>query len=269
MKIIDFHTHVFPDNIAVMVMDKLKESSGLTPISSGTLSDLQKSMQQNGISMSVIAHIATTGRQTQKINDNAIAQLSVSGIIPFGSVHPDCTEWRSELYRIREAGIKGIKLHPDFQDYYFDSPWVIECLSLARELDLCVLVHGGRDASFPDDHHCTPKMVCKALDKVSGVKLVVAHLGGLHYLDDVERLLMGRGDLYIDASIVEIYPSHVDSQILRIINGFPAEKILFATDSPWDDQGRVINYYQSLGIESERLDMLFHKNAERLLGVKV
>ena len=41
-------------------------------------------------------------------------------IISFGGIHPDNEDYKEKLCWIKEQGFKGIKLHPDYQDTYFN-----------------------------------------------------------------------------------------------------------------------------------------------------
>ena len=36
----------------------------------------------------------------------------------FGTLHPGYEAWESQLERLKAAGIRGLKLHPDFQHFW-------------------------------------------------------------------------------------------------------------------------------------------------------
>ena len=46
-----------------------------------------------------------------------------------------------------------------------------------------------------------------------------------------------------------------------------ADKILFATDSPWQDQGACAKRFARLPLTDEQRELISHKNAERILGL--
>ena len=65
---IDFHTHCFPDALAVKAVSRLSAvSGGLTPYTDGTLAGLRRSMVEGGVSASVVMHIATNPTQQKKV----------------------------------------------------------------------------------------------------------------------------------------------------------------------------------------------------------
>jgi len=63
MQIIDFHTHAFPDNIAERAIQKLEIKSKAKAYLNGTIDDLLRSMDKNGITRSVLCNIATRPEQ--------------------------------------------------------------------------------------------------------------------------------------------------------------------------------------------------------------
>ncbi|MFP4522793.1 MAG: hypothetical protein ACLFQK_11675, partial [Fibrobacterota bacterium] len=70
-KIIDTHTHTWPDKIAETAVSSVAGAGGMTPFSDGTRSALEKSMKEAGISVSVSLQIATKPSQVEVINKTA------------------------------------------------------------------------------------------------------------------------------------------------------------------------------------------------------
>ncbi len=260
--IIDFHCHVFPEKIAAKAIAGLEKSGGQKAVLDGTVQGLRASMKRAGVNYSVILPIATKPSQVTSINAFAIAQHGREGIVAFGSVHPEYENWREELKRIRAAGLPGIKLHPDFQGVFLDDPKMVQVMQEAGRLGLMVLIHGGSDVSFPQLHRSTPKRLAAILPALSGVTLVAAHLGGYGYLDDVERLLVGK-DVYLDTSFV--IGKFDKAQIERIILTHPGDRVLLGTDSPWEDQAEGIAAVGSLCLPEERKARILGQNAAALL----
>ena len=65
--IIDFHTHIFPDKIAVPSIEFLSAKSGVKNNIDGTAAGLAKSMEQSGVDMSVVLPVATKPKQFDSI----------------------------------------------------------------------------------------------------------------------------------------------------------------------------------------------------------
>ena len=118
---IDFHTHCFPDALAVKAVSRLSHvSGGLLPHTDGTVAGLRRSMVEGGVNASVVLHIATNPTQQKKVNDFAASIHNGVDIFSFGSVHPDAPDALEELERIKALGLPGVKLHPDYQGFAVD-----------------------------------------------------------------------------------------------------------------------------------------------------
>ena len=117
--IIDFHVHIFPDKIAKKAIGNLARISGLTPFTDGTIKDTMDKLKACGVDKAVFLNIATKPSQMTTINDEAARLNSMyENFTSFGSVHPDGENCLNELERINSLGIRGIKLHPDYQVFF-------------------------------------------------------------------------------------------------------------------------------------------------------
>lgn len=263
--IIDFHTHIFPEALAPKAVGALEKSSGTKAALTGRRADLIASMERCGIDYSVNMPIASKPSQTPSINNFAIEVNGKQGLFSFGGVHPLYEGWREELERLQAAGLKGIKLHPDFQDLFIDDEPMVRLMQAAAELGLMILIHGGEDISFPEVHHCTPRRLCKVLPRLPrDTVLVAAHLGGWRYLNDVEELLVGK-ELYLDTSYT--IGQFEQAQIERILLRHDSQRLLFGSDSPWEDQGQAAQKLLALRLPDELKEKILSGNARRLLGV--
>ena len=279
--IIDIHTHTFPDKIAAATLDKLKHLSHTIPFTDGTAAGLAASMARAGVDRSVVMPVATSPRQVPHVNDASARMNELgaqTGVLSFGCMHPDFDGWKEELARVRDLGLKGIKLHPQYQDTDFDDPRYLRILDRCGELGLVVLTHAGLDIGMPGKDNCAPEMVARVLDQVGPVKLVLAHMGGWRQWDRVEALLPGTG-VYLDTSfsLGEITPlddGHYrpgdlplldEAAFLRMVRRFGPDRILFGTDSPWDDQETALARLRALPLEKSELDAILGGNARKLL----
>ena len=120
--IIDFHAHTFPERVAAAAIPKMQAAGHCKAFLDGTATALKRSMQQAGIHRSVVLPVATNPLKVSAINDLSIAQTEQEGLIYFGGIHPLQEDWKEELCRIAMAGLKGIKIHPQYQGVDFDDP---------------------------------------------------------------------------------------------------------------------------------------------------
>lgn len=267
--IIDFHTHIFPEKIAGRTISKLEELAHVKAYTDGTEEGLLSAMEESGVDLSVVLPVVTRPEQFNTVNSFA-AQLNEKyegkrpGLISFGGIHPKAPDYKRELRIIKDWGLKGIKLHPDYQDTYFDDISYMRILDYASELGLITVVHAGVDIGYPDNIHCTPEMVKKVIDEAAPEKLVLAHYGGFKLWDRVEDLLVNE-NVYFDNSF--IYGYIEGETFLRILKKHGADKILFGTDSPWSGQKESIGKIDSFPLTQEEKDMILWKNAKELLGM--
>lgn len=261
--IIDFHTHMFPDKIAKGTLDFLTGVCRIKPYTDGTYSGLSESAKQAGIDISIALPAVTKASQVDSVNRFA-SQYQEAPVISFGGIHPSCENYKEILLEIRDMGMKGIKLHPDYQDMYFNDIRYKRLVSYASELGLIVSVHAGRDPKCPADVHCTPRMALEMIKEVRPDRLVLAHMGGNELWDEVEALLVEQ-DVYFDTGVVLDKMS--EEQFVRMVRLHGADKILFATDSPWGGQKEFVKILSDMPLTQEEKDQIFSGNARRLLGL--
>lgn len=263
--IIDFHTHAFNEKIAIKAMDNLSSHIGYKGFTKGTIEDNLQHFHKWGVTRAVTLSIATKPTQQKVINDWASMQASYE-IIPFGSVHPFAGDVMIELDRIKMKGIRGIKLHPDYQGFYLDDKNVFPVYGKIESLGLPVIFHAGVDVLSPDDVHCTPDMVRKVVALFPDLKIVLAHLGGNDMWDEVFDKLAGiHGNLYFDTALTA--GRCPDALVKKIIKKHGADRILFGSDCPWHESSLEIEMINRLDLSHEEKEMIFHRNAERLLHI--
>jgi len=271
--IIDFHSHAFPDAVAGRAIDALKKGiksvsgTDIEPVTDGTLAGLADISVGAGVTKSVVLPIATKPSQTESINSFAvrIPELSGGRLMSFGSVHPADPGAPDAVAAIAEAGLPGIKLHPEFQQSYIDSPESMAVLRAARDHGLCVTVHAGRDIGLPPPVHCTPDMMLRVLDVLPGLKLIAAHLGGWMMWDEVAARLSG-APLYFDTAFISDYAE--PAAVRDIINAHGADRVLLGSDCPWEDPAKSIAFVRSLGLENKDEELILGGNAKKLLNLQ-
>ncbi len=262
--VIDFHTHTFPDKIAAQTIAFLAEKGNTKPYREGTLSSLIETEKENGVDISVVLPVATVPKQVPSINKLSIEQNGKNGIIFFGGIHPDTENVDEVLDELKNNGILGIKIHPDYQGVHFDDPRYVKIMREAFSRDMLVVTHAGVDIGYPDHVHCTPQMVLNVLSELGTLanqKLILAHMGGCDLPDEVLEKLVGK-DIYFDTAYVL---DRYKDKCKEIIEKHGADKILFATDSPWADQKKYVEIIKSYGFSKGITEKILSGNAKKLL----
>lgn len=263
--IIDFHTHCFPDKIAEKAMQTLCLRSGITrPFHNGTVDSLLALQKSEGVDYSVVLNIATNPRQQKNVNDFAIFLKEIDGIIPFGSVHPDSPDALEELERLCANGIKGVKLHPDYQGFFVDEKKMLPIYEKISSLGLITLFHCGYDIGYPEPVHCTAEALASVLPVFSGAPVVAAHFGGIWSLPETRKHLAGKS-VYLDTAYC--YGSITPRFAKEVIDIHGADKILFASDAPWNSPSQDIELVKCFGLSEEEEKAVLGENARKLLGL--
>ena len=262
--VIDFHTHTFPDSIAEKAVAHLSKVGHTAAFMDAKRDTLVKSMQENNIDISVVLPVATAPAQVSGINALSAKINGQDGLYYAGAIHPDCENMEKTLDFIKASGLFGIKLHPDYQGVHFDDPRYLRIMEAAARRGLYVITHAGIDIAYRDHVHCTPDMVLHALDALGGIidnKLILAHMGGYELPGEVLEKLCGKPVLMDTAAVLDLYPE----KCLEIIRKHGAQRVLFATDSPWRSQKQFAELLRSLPLSEEEREAVLHENAGRIL----
>lgn len=261
---IDFHTHAFPDAIAKKAIEKLSfVSGGLKPRTDGTVAGLKKLMQKSGIDKAVVLSIATNAQQQNNVNNFAAEINKDENIIAFGSIYPDSPDALEELERIKALGLKGVKLHPDYQKFNVDDEKMKPVYKKISSLGLITIFHAGLDYGFPPPYGGTPEKIAKALSWFES-PVIAAHWGGIGCGEEVIKHLCGK-DIYFDTSFG--YGTAPKYFIEKILEKHGTDKILFGTDTPWHTSEMEMRLLNSMQVSGEDMEKITHKNAGKLLGI--
>lgn len=262
MYFIDFHTHVYPDNIAYKAAQSVRDfySGGNAQMDGkvGTLLDLGR---QAGVDKFVILPVAMKPERTRSINNFILEQLKLHPeFYGFGTVHAGMSHLEDEISYILDNGLKGIKLHPDSQVFPIDDPRLFPMYDSIR--GRCpVLLHMG-DTRFNYSH---PIRLRKVLDLFPGLQVIAAHFGGYGMYDTAYELLKDT-DCYFDVSSSLMFLK--EGQPERFINLYGAERFVYGSDFPMWNPVEEMGRFLKLKLTPEQFEQIAHKTAEHLLQLK-
>lgn len=264
-QITDCHAHAFPDDLAARAIEQLEgrqDEQEPGAFLDGTISDLLRSMDFAGIRRSIICSIATAPKQTGPILEWS-ARVHSPRIVPFSSVHPAATDPAGDVTRIADSPLLGVKLHPQYQDFDLADRSVWPLFEAIEQAGLILALHCGLDFAFPsDDERAHPEKVLALHRAFPDITIIATHMGGWHRWEAVLDTLAGT-DVYFETSYTL---DLIDPDLLqRIIRHHPVERILFGTDSPWQDQKSTLEKVRNLFPDSEDQQKVLSDNSAELL----
>jgi predicted TIM-barrel fold metal-dependent hydrolase len=263
--IIDFHTHVFPDELAERALGTLLTAidNVFTPVTDATVSGLLSHMADSGVDLSVIQPVITKPTQFYTTNSWA-AGLRSDRLVAFGGIYPHTDDYKRDIDFVVRCGLKGLKFHCEYQNFVIDDPKMLRIYDYALSRGLILLHHAGVNPGYEPPFRSSPERFARIADAMRGGIIIAAHFGGHAEWDDVERYMVGR-NIWLDTSMgFEFFP---EEQFLRIVRNHGADRILFASDSPWSDAKAELRHLQSMPMSDEDKAAILGNNARRILGL--
>ena len=192
------------------------------------------------------------------INSNTAAHTT-ENIAGFGTLHQDYEgDFEKEIKRIKELGLRGIKLHPDFQHFNIDDKKMYPVYEIIRAENLPILFHTG-DLKSPCS---SPFRLANVLRDFPGLTAIAAHFGGRDQWDEAVEHLYGK-DVYIDTSSCHRALNH--EELKNLVRKHDIDKIMFGTDYPIETFEYCIENHYKIGLTDEENEKILYKNANRLI----
>lgn len=259
--VIDAHCHIYPEKIAEKAVAGTDRFYGFgKSVYDGTVETLLKQGQKAGIDHFIVQSVATTPKQVPSINEFIAGCVAQSGgkMTGLGTLHPDCTDMSGEIERILSLGLRGVKLHPDIQQFPIDDPRCCRIYELCEQNSLPILMHTG-DNRYD---YSNPNRLRPVLKHYEGLILVGAHLGGYSVWDEAVERLADLPNLFVDCSSSFAFLD--DGRVRRIIEAYGVHKVMFATDYPMWSAERELKTLMSLGFSQQEYRMMLSENAKKI-----
>ncbi len=264
-KIIDAHTHIYPEAIADKAAENLGHFYNFPIYGGGTEKDIEETAVNAGVSGFIFLAVATNAHQVQKVNDTMAEAVkhSVScgfETYGFGGMHQDFENFEGEAERIISLGLRGIKIHPDIQRFDLDSVKMYELCEII-EGRMPLFLHMGDDRE--EYRYSEPKKLSKLLDKFPKLEVVAAHLGGYKAWDEA-KCLHGRPNVWYDNSSALWALTPKQAEDITESCGF--DRVMFGTDYPVYTLAEYLKLFMKLDFSEKQREDIFYNNAKRFLG---
>ena len=260
-KIIDAHCHIYPDKIAEKASASTSNFYQIPSSLDGKISTLLKQGERAGIEHFIVQSVATTPKQVSSIN-RFIAEVVANSNGTFtglGTLHPDSDHIAQDVDEILELGLKGVKLHPDIQQFKLDDPRMCKIYELC-EGKLVLLLHTG-------DHRydfSNPNRLIPILEKYPDLTVIGAHFGGWSIWEEATEKLCKYQNLFVDCSS-SLY-AMTPEKAKELIMAYGTDRVLFGTDYPlWDVETELERFMKIDLTEEQREDILYNNAAKLFL----
>lgn len=262
--------HMFPDRLARGTLDHLSKVCGTTPNTDGTLHGTLDFIRRSGVDTGIALHIATNPKSQRKVNEFALECQERSGgkLLSFGSVHPDAPDALDELRRIAGMGLRGVKLHADYQGFYFKDARCYPIYEEIASLGLPLTVHAGLDPLSPDDIHTPAEAVAKVARDFPKLTMIAAHMGGLGYDAAEESGIFGLENVWFDTAVLAVCYRGQEKRFAAHARRHGVERVLFGTDCPWDTVENTWAFLERAGLTARELDLIGAENAINLFRLE-
>ena len=264
MKIIDAHCHVYPDKIAVRASSAIGTFYNEQMNCDGSVRTLLLEGGLAGISLHIISSAATAPHQVASINSFIAESVRQhpDRFLGLGTIHPDSPDPAEDLRQIRDLGLKGIKIHPDFQRTSVTDPRFLRIFALCESQGLPVLCHCG-DSRYA---YSNPTQIMEILSRFPDLILIGAHFGGWTVWNGAVSELFERKKLYVDCSS-SLYALG-RAEATAFIRFFGAERVLFGVDYPMWSPIEEVARFKNLFLTEEEQEQILWKNAASLFGIQ-
>ncbi len=262
-KIIDAHCHIYPDKIALKAAESTGKFYDIPMGYDGTISTLLSMGERAGISHFVVQSVATTPKQVSSIN-NFIADAVANSNGKFtglGTLHPDSEDIEADVNEIIKLGLKGVKLHPDIQQFKIDDYRMLKIYELC-EGRLPILMHTG-DSRYD---YSNPNRMVPIMDIYKDLTVIGAHFGGWSVWEEATKKLSDYENFYVDCS--SSFYAITFEKARELIMAYGTKKVLFGTDYPMWSPEIEIERFMQIDLTVQQREDIFYNNAAKLFDIK-
>lgn len=261
MKIADIHVHIFPHKLAEKASASIGSFYGTHTAHLASVETLLPLEQAAGIDCCAVSSSATSPHQVQHINDFIAAEVRVHpNLIGLGTLFPAMEGWEAELERIAALGLKGLKIHPDFQHTPIDLPEAIPMYRAVAKAGLPVLFHMG-DAHLD---YSSPQRLTNLIRQVPDLVAIAAHFGGWQCWEKSYAHVQPENVYYDTSSSLRFLGR---DRALEYLDRLGAHRFLYGTDFPMWTPAEELQRFRDLGLPPDLENQILFQNFAKLFGI--
>lgn len=260
-EIIDSHAHIFPEKIAENATVNIGHFYNLPMENCGMSKKLISSGEKIGVSKYLVCSTATTPHQISSINSFIARECQQNdSFYGLGTTHPDSENIEEDINQIKNLGLHGVKLHPDFQKFNADSPEAFKIYEIIQG-ELPLLIHCG-DNRYD---YSAPQRIASIHKNFPKLKIQAAHLGGYQRWEEAEECLSGLENVVFDiSSSMAFMPAE---RAIHMIKKYGVENCFFGSDFPMWSHEEELQRFLDLGFNENENKMILAENFKRFYNI--
>ncbi|MGA7732590.1 MAG: amidohydrolase family protein [Chloroflexia bacterium] len=275
--IIDFHTHIFPDEVRASRDEYIERDAWFGTLYEdpkhklASAEDVVSSMEAAGVDRTVVFGFPwRDGKLCAWHNDYLIESVRrfPDKLIGFACVQPLDAKDAQELARCLDAGLMGLgELGPDGQRFDIEDKRILQASAeVLLHYDRPLVTHTSEPMghAYPGKGQTFPWKLIKLARNFPELKIVMAHWGGgLPFYELMPEVRDDLRNVYYDsAASTYLYRFDIFPVVARLVG---AERILWGTDYPLLSQAKMLARVRDSGLSQGELEAVLGGTAARLL----
>lgn len=263
------HAHVFPE----------ASKPGATP------EELKKLMADCGIEKAVCFTCFRDQYERSGLSGDPVEWVyeqtkNDPSLIPFGTVDFDRDDITYQVERIAGLGMKGIKIHPAYQEIHILGGKAKECYAAAEKNGLFLSFHTGIHWHRISEYD--PLLFDEIAWFYPELKFSMEHIGGYHFFTEALAVMCNNsrrgGNVYGGWTTVAIADDGIpgtwslsDEQLRTVIKQTGNFNSIFGLDFPYNKTEytqKAIDRIKNLEIPEEAKEGILGGNLRRVLGME-
>jgi predicted TIM-barrel fold metal-dependent hydrolase len=179
---------------------------------------------------------------------------------------------REAKHAIQDLSLLGFHFHPIMGHFAVNDPRLRPLFEVINELKVPVMIdvgttgmgagmRGGMGAKLS---HAHPSAIDELAADFPNLTIVAAH-PGWPWIDEMTAVALHKGNVFWELS--GWAPKYFPPQLRIDIGSRLKDKIMFGSDYPSIPYGRLLREWDELGYSDDIMERVFHRNAERVLGL--
>jgi uncharacterized protein len=280
MRVIDFRLRPPVGSFLNMVMyaniertGRMAAGVGMTLPQSVRQTSVQmmfKEMDEAGVQVGVVPGRISPVLGTIEADEVAsIVAQHPDRLVGYAPINPvDRRKAISAIDKAMKAGTKGVVIEPGLlaSPMHLDDPRMYPIYAHCEDKKIPVLFMAGGNAG-PDCTYTSPEHIDRVARDFPEMRIISGH-GNWPWAAPMIHVCYRRPNIYLSPDMYLFGGMPGTTDYVNALNGFMAERFLFATAYPLLPFKDALEAFQRLGVRESVLDRVLYKNSAELLGLK-